>query len=398
MVIQCPSCQARYRIQKEKLPAGGGNIKCPSCSHVFAVHADDENSSLGADSSLPEAPAPIPAPAPAAAASTGVRWKVRNDIGLVFDFTDNDQLRRWLSSRDNLDTLTASIDGGATWKGLHEFPEVADIRGGGRPRTMMGMSAVGLSEAATAALREAGNSASTAPPSAEQLREQAKERLEAARRERMGDDAPAAPPPPKRPPSFRVVRTPKTVAEAETSKAIYVLSALLLPLFAAVALHMAGIINVSQMIDGMSPQPELAPEPVPPPARSTLSPNANQDPGAAMLDPNANPNAISDLQRLQLARDQAAAAEEAGDLATAAAQYERVIFLQPTDTTVACRLGQIYTTLSRPQEAARANARCPGANAPASTQEAGEGEQADEATDQPGAAADGAPDDAPPAP
>lgn len=397
MVIQCPSCQARYRIQKEKLPAGGGNIKCPSCSHVFAVHADDENSSLGADSSLPEAPPPIPAAAPAAAATSAVRWKVRNDIGLVFDFTDNDQLRRWLSSRDNLDTLTASIDGGTTWKGLHEFPEIADIRGGGRPRTMMGMSAVGLSEAATAALRESGNSASTAPPSAEQLREQAKERLEAARRERMGDDPPVATPPPKRPPSFKVVRTPKTAAEADTSKAIYVLSALLLPLFAAIALHMAGVINLNQMIDGITPQPEQTPEPVPPPARSTLSPNANQDPAAAMLDPNANPGAITDLQRLQLARDQASAAEADGDLSTAAAQYERIIFLQPTDTTVACRLGQIYTTLNRPQEAARANARCPGANAPAQTEEPGDQEPGDEAT-EPGTAPSDGPDDAPPAP
>ncbi len=37
MIIECPSCVSRYRIKEDKLPDGGGNIKCPNCAHVFFV-------------------------------------------------------------------------------------------------------------------------------------------------------------------------------------------------------------------------------------------------------------------------------------------------------------------------------------------------------------------------
>ena len=40
MIIECPSCQARYRIREEKLPAEGGGIKCPNCANVFVVTPD----------------------------------------------------------------------------------------------------------------------------------------------------------------------------------------------------------------------------------------------------------------------------------------------------------------------------------------------------------------------
>lgn len=40
MVITCPSCSARYRLNPEKIQGRGAKITCPKCSHVFVVFTD----------------------------------------------------------------------------------------------------------------------------------------------------------------------------------------------------------------------------------------------------------------------------------------------------------------------------------------------------------------------
>ncbi len=41
MVITCPSCSARYRLNPDKIQGRGAKITCPKCSHVFVVFTDD---------------------------------------------------------------------------------------------------------------------------------------------------------------------------------------------------------------------------------------------------------------------------------------------------------------------------------------------------------------------
>lgn len=47
--------------------------------------------------------------------SGATRWKVRTSAGMVYDFPDTDSLRGWLSSRNSLDDLDVSSDGGASF-------------------------------------------------------------------------------------------------------------------------------------------------------------------------------------------------------------------------------------------------------------------------------------------
>jgi predicted Zn finger-like uncharacterized protein len=58
MVITCPSCSARYRLNPDKIKGRGAKITCPKCSHVFVVFADATTSSDG----TPAAPPPHAAP------------------------------------------------------------------------------------------------------------------------------------------------------------------------------------------------------------------------------------------------------------------------------------------------------------------------------------------------
>jgi predicted Zn finger-like uncharacterized protein len=40
MVVTCPSCSARYRLNPDKMKGRGAKITCPKCAHVFVVFAD----------------------------------------------------------------------------------------------------------------------------------------------------------------------------------------------------------------------------------------------------------------------------------------------------------------------------------------------------------------------
>ncbi len=53
MVINCPSCKARYRLKSEKLEGRGAKITCPKCSHIFVIFSEGTAGELpeGADKS-----------------------------------------------------------------------------------------------------------------------------------------------------------------------------------------------------------------------------------------------------------------------------------------------------------------------------------------------------------
>ncbi len=63
MIVTCPSCDAKYRVDAGALEARGGRAKCASCGHVWTV--EDEALTLSEPVNRPTpAPAPEPQPEP----------------------------------------------------------------------------------------------------------------------------------------------------------------------------------------------------------------------------------------------------------------------------------------------------------------------------------------------
>jgi predicted Zn finger-like uncharacterized protein len=60
MIITCPQCQARYRINPSAGSKPQARVKCPSCQHTFVVTIE----------AVPVTPEPVPAPAPAPVTAT----------------------------------------------------------------------------------------------------------------------------------------------------------------------------------------------------------------------------------------------------------------------------------------------------------------------------------------
>jgi len=59
MIAACPKCEARYRIEREKLGSEGVRLRCSKCQSVFRVRAPAP--AAGPRSVAPAAPPPIPA-------------------------------------------------------------------------------------------------------------------------------------------------------------------------------------------------------------------------------------------------------------------------------------------------------------------------------------------------
>jgi predicted Zn finger-like uncharacterized protein len=76
MIAACPKCAARYRIERDRLEAGGGvRLRCSRCEAVFRVRPPPAEEAkpapavapaAAAPAKRPAAPAPRPPPAPAA--------------------------------------------------------------------------------------------------------------------------------------------------------------------------------------------------------------------------------------------------------------------------------------------------------------------------------------------
>jgi predicted Zn finger-like uncharacterized protein len=64
MIAACPKCQAKYRVDTERLGAGEARLRCAKCQAVFRVRAPQE----AAPEPRIETPAPAPQQAPRAAA------------------------------------------------------------------------------------------------------------------------------------------------------------------------------------------------------------------------------------------------------------------------------------------------------------------------------------------
>ena len=40
MVVQCPHCSERYRVNEQNIPESGGRIRCPTCQETFVIHPE----------------------------------------------------------------------------------------------------------------------------------------------------------------------------------------------------------------------------------------------------------------------------------------------------------------------------------------------------------------------
>ena len=56
MVVTCPACSARYRLNPDKMKGRGAKITCPKCAHVFVVFADGSSGSASESESNSELP------------------------------------------------------------------------------------------------------------------------------------------------------------------------------------------------------------------------------------------------------------------------------------------------------------------------------------------------------
>jgi len=61
MIVTCPNCEAKYRVNAEALSARGGKVKCANCAHVWVV----EEEALTLNEPVVPAPKPTPEPVPA---------------------------------------------------------------------------------------------------------------------------------------------------------------------------------------------------------------------------------------------------------------------------------------------------------------------------------------------
>ncbi|HEX9053150.1 MAG TPA: zinc-ribbon domain-containing protein, partial [Anaeromyxobacter sp.] len=58
MKVVCPHCSATYGVDDRRIPAGGLNVRCPSCRKTFPVRPG-----AAPDAAAVAAPVPLPAPA-----------------------------------------------------------------------------------------------------------------------------------------------------------------------------------------------------------------------------------------------------------------------------------------------------------------------------------------------
>lgn len=181
----CPSCDAKGNVPDEKLPPGGANIRCPSCSHIFFVGGelpgrdsaatspitapdastegsaseaplppppaqDPDRSADGPDRELQdtevvetvdwtaEAPEPSPTQVPIDAGESALGrfaghtgpWKVKDPIGMVYTFADTESLRMWLTSRSTFEGLFVSPDE-VSWEEVEQVAPLAGVRATG---------------------------------------------------------------------------------------------------------------------------------------------------------------------------------------------------------------------------------------------------------------------------
>ena len=190
MIVTCPQCSARYKLDPSKISARGAKITCPRCRHVFMAYPelDDDGSATGITTlsrarrraettDNPASPPPNAGTRRSSAENLDFRivgipsWKVKVKIGLVYDFSDIKTLRKYIQdgrvtpedviSHDAKSWVTIGDipDLDAYFVEIYERAERAIAEGGSgfddeQPTNVVGMGSLG-SDLAAQALSEA---------------------------------------------------------------------------------------------------------------------------------------------------------------------------------------------------------------------------------------------------
>ena len=46
MIIQCPNCKTKFKVDNNLIPSDGKKVKCSQCGEIWKTNRDDEISSL----------------------------------------------------------------------------------------------------------------------------------------------------------------------------------------------------------------------------------------------------------------------------------------------------------------------------------------------------------------
>jgi predicted Zn finger-like uncharacterized protein len=364
MIIECPACDSRYRIREDKLPGEGGNIKCPNCAHVFFVARPAATGShVAAPSSLETqrgAPAPESAGLEAVSAnseSATQQWKLRNNVGLVYDFPSVDQLRSWLTGRDSFDGFTVSKDRGKTWHPISDSNELEGVQATGRKAT----APLNTNRSTSVQVPRSATTGSVSVSSADDMRREAQARVTAsrARTSAQQEDEPED----KR---FELIKPPANSQAERTSKILLVLSILILPVLAFVALRIGGV-EMSFMDDvGANP------------AAVVVAPVEEPEPEQRRAEVSLSPD-----ERRSLLLSQASAALSREDFGVAIERLEAAVAIAGEARALQCELAPLYTRVQRTDDAAAAQSACDGADAAEAENEAAVEEAAQEGSAAP---------------
>ncbi len=127
MKVQCPKCNASYKLPNNRVPAGGSvKVKCKSCGNVIEVGAAAPAPAAPVAPAEPAAEASAPAPVPAATAAAPavevVKWYLAAGNERQGPFTPDDVRAKLASGEVTADNL-AWRKGFAGWTRLGEIDD-----------------------------------------------------------------------------------------------------------------------------------------------------------------------------------------------------------------------------------------------------------------------------------
>ncbi len=349
MIIECPACSSRYRIREDKLPGTGGNIKCPNCAHIFFVAREGPPGS-GSYSSVSGASSAVDAGPVDDSTARGVgpahdsggdrKWKLRNPVGLIYDFPTTEQLRTWLASRENFDGIQVTYDGSENWLSVTQFAELADVQPTGRKSLLATTGPLGAGRATPQISGTASPGPSGSFPASEaQIREEAEARLKEARANRNVTTSNSVAV------DFRYVKPPATRQAEQTSIILLFLAVLVLPAIAAIGLHIVGVIDLTATgLLGQSYTPR-----VPTPVHQASAATDEERPRRIELSTDETVTVLISQASNALARNEPEAAIE---------HLEQAAELDPTAGEIWCQLATLYSDAERMNDFERASERC----------------------------------------
>ena len=113
MIVTCPSCGARYKINESKVKGRGAKITCPRCAHRFVFYREGEE---------PARPSEDPV-ALLDFRNVGITWKARSQ-GTIMEFTNLGTLLGWLHD-GKLETVDQISFNGRKWTYIEQIPDLS---------------------------------------------------------------------------------------------------------------------------------------------------------------------------------------------------------------------------------------------------------------------------------